>query len=180
MELKEPLEKLFNTLGKQMAKDYYGLDLNFKVVGKLEDSPDYSPDLMILVQTDKVIPNTLMVQNTGWGNEKYATLENLQWNLSVLLKYITNKGVGIILNQSQLRTNDLPYPDEDDYIDHPERFTPLVDETYVLENNTGWVYYLGIDKKIDQHTAFHLSEIESEDWWESLTNEDKKKLEKLY
>jgi len=180
MELKEPIEKLLNTLGSKISKELYDLDLNFKVMGKLEDSPDYSPNLMILVQTDKEIPNTLTVQNTEWGNGKYATLEDLQWNLSHLLKYISNKDVGIILNQPQQRTNDLPFPEEDDYINHPERFTPLVDETYVLDNNTGWVHYLGIDKKIDVDNAYHLSAIEAEDWWEILTNEDKKKLEKLY
>jgi hypothetical protein len=182
MDIKEPIEKLLNTLGSQISKDLYGLDLKFKVVGKLEDSPNYSPQLMILIQTDKEVPNTLTVQNADWGYGKYATLEELQWNLRQLLKYIgiNDQDVGIILNQSQLRTNDLPFPEEDDYIKYPERFTPLVDDTYVLDNNTGWVHYLDWNKKIDVDNAYHLSAIEEEEWWGNLSNEDKKKLQKLY
>lgn len=182
MELTEPIEKLLNTLGSKISKDLYDLDLKFKVVGKLEKNADYSPKLMISIQTDKEIPNTLTVQNADWGYGKYATLEELQWNLTHLLKYlgINDQDVGIILNQSQRRTIDLSFPEEDDYINYPERFTDFSDETYILENNTGWVYYLDFYNKIDQQDATHLSALESEDWWERLTNEDKKKLEKLY
>ena len=182
MELTEPIEKLLNTSGSQISKDLYDLDLKFKVVGELEKSADYSPKLMISIQTDKEIPNTLTVQNADWSYGKYATLEDLQWDLRQLLKYIgiNDQEVGIILNQSQLRTNDLPFPEEDDYINNPERFTTFADETFILENDTGWVYYLDFDNKIDQENATHLSEIEAEEWWERLTNEDKKKLEKLY
>jgi hypothetical protein len=32
------IEKLFNTLGKQMAKEYYGLDLNFEVTSIEEEN----------------------------------------------------------------------------------------------------------------------------------------------
>jgi hypothetical protein len=59
-----------------------------------------------------------------------------------------------------------------------------VGETYVLENNTGWVYYLGTDKKIDQLEAYHITEIEGtlgDDWfWNNLTDQDKRNLERLY
>lgn len=182
MERTESIEKLLNTLGSEISKDLYDLDLKFKVVGELEKSADYSPKLMISIQTDKEIPNTLTVQNADWSYGKYATLEDLQWDLRQLLKYIgiNDQEVGIILNQSQLRTNDLPFPEEYDYINNPERFTTFADETFILENDTGWVYYLDFDNKIDQENATHLSEIEAEEWWVRLTNEDKKKLEKLY
>ena len=70
MDIKEPIEKLLNTLGSQISKDLYGLDLKFKVVGTLEDSPNYSHQLMILIQTDKEFPNTLTVQNADWGYGK--------------------------------------------------------------------------------------------------------------
>ena len=71
MDIKEPIEKLLNTLGSQISKEQYGLDLKFKVMGKLENSPNYSPKLMILIQTDKEVPNTLTIQNADWDYGKY-------------------------------------------------------------------------------------------------------------
>jgi hypothetical protein len=186
-KLKNAIERLFNVLGKKIAKDYYNLDLNFKVVGELKKSPDYLPDLMIQIQTDKKLPTVLRdYTRDGWDQSRYDHFELLQIRLGKLLKYLGFKAndAGLILNPNQWRINDLPYPDEDDYIDHPERFTSLVGETYVLENNTGWVYYLGTDKKIDQLEAYHITEIEGtsgDDWfWNNLTDQDKRNLERLY
>jgi hypothetical protein len=176
----QAVEKLMNTLGKKIAKEFYGLDLNFKVVSKEVDSPYYSPPVMFMVQTDKELPNVLTVQNAEWGYGKYSTILDLQHNLNRLLKYIgiTEAGVGIKTPQGTI--NELPVPKEDDYINHPERFTPLIDETYVLDNNTGWVYYLNWDDTIDTDNAYHLSAIETEEFWENLTIEEKRILEKLY
>jgi hypothetical protein len=176
----QAVEKLMNTLGKKIAKEFYGLDLNFKVVSKEVDSPYYSPPVMFMVQTDKELPNVLTVQNAEWGYGKYSTILDLQHNLNRLLKYIgiTEAGVGIKTPQGTI--NELPVPKEDDYINHPERFTPLIDETYVLDNNTGWVYYLNWDDTIDTDNAYHLSGIETEEFWENLTIEEKRILEKLY
>jgi hypothetical protein len=176
----QAVEKLMNTLGKKIAKEFYGLDLNFKVVSKEVDSPYYSPPVMFMVQTDKELPNVLTVQNAEWGYGKYSTILDLQHNLNRLLKYIgiTEAGVGIKTPQGTI--NELPVPKEDDYINHPERFTPLIDETYVLDNNTGWVYYLNWDDTIDTENAYHLSAIETEEFWENLTIEEKRILEKLY
>jgi hypothetical protein len=133
-----------------------------------------------MVQTDKELPNVLTVQNAEWGYGKYSTILDLQHNLNRLLKYIgiTEAGVGIKTPQGTI--NELPVPKEDDYINHPERFTPLIDETYVLDNNTGWVYYLNWDDTIDTENAYHLSAIETEEFWENLTIEEKRILEKLY
>lgn len=178
----QAIEKLMNTLGKKIAKELYGLDVNFKVVGKEEDSPYYSPPVMFMVQTDKELPNVLTVQDVEWGYGKYGQILDLQRNLNKLLKYIGYnwKDVGIKIQAPQGNIDELPFPEEDDYINHPERFTPLVDETYVLVNNTGWVHYLDWNKKIDVDNAYHLSEIDVEDFWQSLTDEDKRNLERLY
>jgi hypothetical protein len=178
----QAVEKLMNTLGKKIAKEFYGLDLNFKVVSKEVDSPYYSPPVMFMVQTDKRLPNVLTVQNAEWGYGKYATILDLQGNLNRFLKYIGMnwKDVGLALKTPQGTINELPVPKEDDYINHPERFTPLIDKTYVLDNNTGWVHYLNWDDTIDTENAYHLSGIESEEFWENLTIEEKRILEKLY
>ncbi len=70
----QAVEKLMNTLGKKIAKEFYGLDLNFKVVSKEVDSPYYSPPVMFMVQTDKRLPNVLTVQNAEWGYGKYSII----------------------------------------------------------------------------------------------------------
>jgi hypothetical protein len=178
----QAVEKLMNTLGKKIAKELYGLDVNFKVVGKEEDSPYYSPPVMFMVQTDKELPNVLTVQDAEWGYGKYDEILDLQRNLNKLLKYIGYnwKDVGIKIQAPQGNIHQLPFPKEDDYINHPERFTPLIDKTYVLDNNTGWVYYLNWDDTIDTENAYHLSEIETEEFWENLTIEERRILEKLY
>ena len=176
----QAVEKLMNTLGKKIAKEFYGLDLNFKVVSKEVDSPYYSPPVMFMVQTEEELPNVLTVQNAEWGYGKYSTILDLQHNLNRLLKYIGIKEAGVGIKTPQGTINELPVPKEDDYINHPERFTPLIDETYVLDNNTGWVYYLNWDDTIDTENAYHLSAIETEEFWENLTIEEKRILEKLY
>ena len=68
MERTESIEKLLNTLGSEISKDLYDLDLKFKVVGELEKSADYSPKLMISIQTDKEIPNTLTPLKNAEGS----------------------------------------------------------------------------------------------------------------
>lgn len=173
-------EKVLNTLGKRLAKNYYNLDLNFKVTGILEDSPDYQPKLMVVVETDKKVPNVLRRKNQGWNSGRYSTLEDLQYNLGNLFKYIGKEGVGLILNPEQLRIYQFPPLDEQDYLNNPDKFTPLVDKTYVLDNKTGWIYTLYQNDEIDVDNDYHISDIESDDWWADLTKEDKMKLDRLY
>jgi hypothetical protein len=55
-----------------------------------------------------------------------------------------------------------------------------VDETYVLDNETGWTYPLYQNDEIDVDNDYHISDIESDDWWDDLTKEDKMKLDRLY
>ena len=69
---------------------------------------------------------------------------------------------------------------EQDYLNNPDKFTPLVDKTYVLDNKTGWIYTLYQNDEIDVDNDYHISDIESDDWWADLTKEDKMKLDRLY
>lgn len=178
--IKSGVDKLMNSLGKRMVKEIYNLDLNFKVTGILEDSPDYLPKLMVVVETDKKVPNVLRRKNQGWNSGRYSTLEDLQYNLGYLFKYIGKKGVGLILNPEQLRIYQFPPLDEQDYIYNPDKYTTLVDKTYVLDNKTGWTYALYQNDEIDIDNDYHISDIESDDWWADLTKEDKMKLDRLY
>ena len=174
------IEKVLNTLGKRLAKNYYNLDLNFKVTGILEDSPDYRPKLMVTAETDKKVPNVLRRKNQGWNGGRYSTLEDLQYNLGNLFKYIGTQDIGLILNPEQLRLHQFPPLDKQDYVNNPDKFTTLVDNTYVLDNETGWTYVLYKNNEIDVDNDFHISDVESDDWWGELTKEDKMNLDRLY
>lgn len=174
------VEKVLNSLGKKLAKQLYGLDLNFKVTGVLEDSPNYLPKYMILTSTDKKIPYVLKVRNHEWGYGRYSTIEGLQQNLQRLLKYVGSQDLGLLLNSEQPRVWDLDELDEGDYINHPDKFTTLVDDTYVLDNETGWIYTLYNDNLIDVYNGNHITDIDVQEWWDDLTKEDKMKLDRLY
>lgn len=188
-KLKNAIERLFNILGKKIAKDYYNLDLNFEVVGELKNSPNYLPDLMIEIQTDKKLPQVLKnyAQDT-WDQERYDPLESLQTRLGKLLKYLGLKEneVGLILNPNQPRHYNLPEPNENDYIDFPERFLPLMGEnsdygaSFVVVKDSGYVHYLMDDKTIDIDNSYHLSDIDDEWFWNNLTPQDKRNIEELY
>lgn len=174
------VEKVLNSLGKKLAKQLYGLDLNFEVTGVLEDSPNYLPKYMVLVSTDEKIPNVLKVRNHEWGYGRYSTIEGLQQNLQRLLKYVGSQDLGLLLNSEQPRVMDLEVGDAGDYIKHPDEFTTLVDDTYVLDNETGWIYTLYNNNLIDVYNGNHISDIDVQEWWDDLTKEDKIKLDRLY
>lgn len=174
------VEKVLNSLGKKLAKQLYGLDLNFKVTGVLENNPYYGPKYMVLTITDEKIPNVLKVRNQGWGYGRYSTIEGLQQNLQRLLKYVGSQDLGLLLNSEQPRVMDLEVVDAGDYIKHSDEFTTLVDDTYVLDNETGWIYTLYNNNLIDVYNGNHISDIDVQEWWDDLTKEDKIKLDRLY
>lgn len=174
------VEKVLNSLGKKLAKQLYGLDLNFEVTGVLEDSPNYLPKYMVLVSTDEKIPNVLKVRNSDWVYGRYSTIEGLQQNLQRLFKYVGLQDLGLLINPKQPRTWELPELQEMDYINHPDKFTSLVDGTYVLDNETGWVYIVYNDNRIAVDNGNHISDIDVEQWWDDLPKEDKIKLDRLY
>ena len=174
------VEKVLNSLGKKLAKQLYGLDLNFKVTGVLENNPYYGPKYMVLAITDEKIPNVLKVRNQGWGNGRYSTLLNLQENLQHLFKYVGLQDMGLLINPEEKRPWDLLDPDEEDFINNPDKFTTLVDGTYVLDNETGWIYTLYNDNRIDVDNGNHITDIDVQEWWDDLTKEDKIKLDRLY
>ena len=174
------VEKVLNSLGKKLAKQLYGLDLNFKVTGVLENNPYYGPKYMVLAITDEEIPNVLKVRNHEWGYGRYSTLINLQENLQRLFKYVGLQDLGLLLNTEQTRVWDLLDPDEEDYINNPNKFTTLVDGTYVLDNETGWIYTLYNDNRVDVDNGNHITDIDVQEWWDDLTKQDKLKLDRLY
>jgi len=175
-KLKISLEKLFNTLGNQMSDDYYGLQFNFKV-DDLEINDDIG-HYKITVSTDKTVPGTLFVEDSEWTYGKLSIPRYLAWNLESLTKYIGLKGH----IEVELTNVEPPQYFNDDVMvkDYEDDFYVIEDTGTALHIPSGMTYPIYSDGSIDSGNGFHLSEIESEDWWELLTNEDKQNITNFY
>ena len=178
MITEKAIEKLFNTLGREMAMRYYGLDLHFTVL-KVEHINSVEYDIEI--KTDQPIPVIFDVKiepNFIYG--KYAPISDLLGNLSSLLKYVGVKYAHITLPEQTYPESWTRDGDTMDYIEHPQNFIELESVGSVLEIDTGYVYPLFNDGKIDTLNGNSIANIDDEEWWESLNGDDKRKLNDIY
>ena len=177
MVSEKAIEDLLNTLGKKLAMDYYGLDLNFTVVevGEKYGFP------RIVVKTDKQIPMTFEVKiEPGMNAGRFARIGDLMGNLSHIMKYIGLKGVDLVIPEEQTPERYQTVVTPDDFIKHPQDYVELESVGHVLEKDTGYVYPLYQNGKIEPMDSIHLSEIYEDDWWDSLSTEDIYTLENIY
>jgi len=180
MATKIAIEKLLNTLGKQMAMEYYGLDLNFSVID-IEDG-------VIKVKTDKPIPQIFDVKiEPDFTYGKYATIKDLNGNLEHLLKYVGMNHAEIHhpehpINDMWGHVLDIRLAANETYINNPEKFVELESVGSALEKETGYVYPMTtlMFKGIDISMGVSLADIEDDNWWEALSVEDKQKLNDIY
>ena len=179
-EIKESVERLFNTLGTDLFKSLYNKEFNFEITNILRDSDMYYPSIMIFLKTDKPIPSTLRnIKKDSWTQYRYVTPDFMSLNLEKLLKYVGLYNTGVVLENTPYVYKS-PKPNPKDYINNPQNFTTLVDDTWVLDNETGIVYPLLLSNEIDTYGGFHLQDVEEDGWWNSLTEEDKINLDSLY
>jgi len=177
MVSEKAIEDLLNTLGKKLAMDYYGLDLNFTVV---EVSEKYGFP-RIVVKTDKQIPMTFDVKiEPGMNAGRFARIGDLMGNLSHIMKYIGLKNVDLVIPEEQTPERYQTVVTRDDFIKHPQDYVELESVGHVLEKDTGYVYPLYQNGKIESMDSIHLSEIYEDDWWDSLSPEDIHTLENIY
>jgi len=177
MVSEKAIEDLLNTLGKKLAMDYYGLDLNFTVV---EVSEKYGFP-RIVVKTDKQIPMTFDVKiEPGMNAGRFARIGDLMGNLSHIMKYIGLKNVDLVIPEEQTPERYQTVVTRDDFIKHPQDYVELESVGHVLEKDTGYVYPLYQNNKIEVNDSAHLSEIFEDNWWDSLSPEDIHTLENIY
>lgn len=178
MVSEKAIEDLLNSLGKQLAMVYYGLDLNFTVV---EVSEKYGFP-RIVVKTDKQIPMTFEVKTEpGMNAGRFARIGDLLGNLSHIMKYIGLKGVDLVIPEEQIPERYQTVATPDDFIKHPQDYVELESVGHVLEKDTGYVYPLYQNGRIDVNNSIHLSEIfEDGGWWDALSPEDIYTLENIY
>ena len=176
MVSEKAIEDLLNTLGKQLAMDYYGLDLNFTVV---EVSEKYGTN--IVVKTDKQIPMTFEVKiEPNMNASRFARINDLMGNLSHIMKYIGLDNAHVEIPREQTPERYQTAVTRDDYIKHPQDYVKLGSVGHVLEKDTGYVYPLYKNGKIEVADSEHLSNIFEDYWWDSLSPEDIHTLENIY
>ena len=178
MVSEKAIEDLLNSLGSQLAKDYYGLDINFSVV---ELKEKYG-QLYVVVKPDRHIPMTFDVKiEPNMNAGRFARISDLTGNLEYLMKYIGVNDVYIQIKPEHVPERFKTMVSNDDYIKHPQSYVKLESVGHVLEIDTGYVYPLYQNNKIDVDVDFtHLSEIYEDDWWDSLSPEDIHTLENIY
>jgi len=202
-QIKSAIEKLLNSMGKKMAKDYYGLDLNFTVeniTGQSQHAKffgnypmDSSEKIYIYtvdVNTDKTIPSVLdVVIHPDFSYGKYSTYTDLQGNLNYLSRYLGYTFyVDLVNKEDYLEMN---YEDVPPYVLNPDaeiisdkfnfkEYYPFDDNGTILHKKTGYVYPLFINNNIDIDEGYHIAYIENDEWWDALSSEDKGVLNALY
>jgi hypothetical protein len=177
MVSEKAIEDLLNSLGKQLAMDYYGLDLNFTVV---EVGEKYG-FTNVLVKTDKQIPMTFDVKiEPNMNAGRFARIGDLMGNLAYLMKYLGIKNANVEIPQEQTPERYQTVVTRDDFIKHPQDYVELESVGHVLEKDTGYIYPLYQNGKIEPMDSTHLSEIYEDDWWDSLSPEDIHTLENIY
>ena len=177
--LKPALEKLFNTLGNQMTDDYYGMTFDFTINDIKKDRHDI---VKIDISTNPPIPATLFVEDSPWTYGKFSSNHYLVFNLENLTKYL---GLGtnmVEINVDNVDTvEDYPFGDEFDICSHENDFYRFDSNGTALHIPSGYTYPMLQDAcMIDPSDGYHLSNVENEDWWESLTENEKNDLTKIY
>jgi len=76
---------------------------------------------------------------------------------------------------------DYPFGDEFDICSHENDFYRFDSNGTALHIPSGYTYPMLQDAcMIDPSDGYHLSNVENEDWWESLTENEKNDLTKIY
>jgi len=178
MVMEQSVEKLFNTLGKNLAMKYYGLDVHFTVLGVEEiDDKFYE----IKIKTDKPLPVIFDVKTEPeFKYGKYAQIQDLLYNLEYLTRYLGMNGADVHLQQEEWPKTWETQIDKNYYIEHPQEFIELESVGSVVEVETGYVYPLFENDTLDVDSLISLARIEDDEWWDHLSEEDKNKLNRIY
>jgi len=178
--LKPALTKLLNTLGNRMTDEYYGMTFDF-TIGDIKVMGN-SDIIEINVITNPQIPSTLFVEDSPWNHGKFSTGNYLSWNLEYLTKYLGLGSEKVFINiNNMIQSEDMPLGDKFDICSYEDDFYRLDSSATVLHIPSGYTYPINNDLcSIDASDGYHLSNIENDDWWDALTENEKYDLTKFY
>lgn len=199
-DFKIATEKLLNTLGRDMGIKYYGFDTEYEVAGIVDyntgkeitdfDLNDYE-NYTVIVKSKKPLPEIFDVKiEPLFRYGKYAQPEDLKFNLEYLTQYITPNRLGIDLVGPEWKYGDSTYAtpksfeekwgrslerDANDFKANPDAWI-LLSNDVVVDKLTGDSFPLMYNGLIDKTEVWNIARVDDDEWWNSLNDEDKEKL----
>ena len=199
-KLKWSLEKLLNTVGRNLAMKYYGFDSEYEVVSVIdektgEELTDFNlgntENYTATVRAKEMLPEIFDVKiEPLFRYGKYAQPMDLQFNLENLTKYISPNQIAIQLVGPEWKPGENTYRtlqsfedkwgrslerDANDFKANPDAWIPL-DNGSVVDKLTGDSFPLMFNGLIDKTEVWNIARVDDDEWWDSLTDVDKERL----
>jgi len=199
-KLKWSLEKLLNTVGRNLAMKYYGFDSEYEVVSIIDEKTgEEVTDLNLgntenytaTVRAKEILPEIFDVKiEPLFRYGKYAQPMDLQFNLENLTKYISPNQIAIQLVGPEWKPGENTYRslqsfedkwgrsldrDSNDFKANPDAWIELNNGS-VVDKLTGDSFPLMFNGLIDKTEAWNIARVDDDEWWGSLTDLDKERL----
>lgn len=199
-KLKWSLEKLLNTVGRNLAMKYYGFDSEYEVVSIIDEKTDEEvTDLNLgntenytaTVRSKEMLPEIFDVKiEPLFRYGKYAQPMDLQFNLENLTKYISPNQIAIHLVGPEWKPGENTYRtlqsfedkwgrslerDANDFKANPDAWIELNNGS-VVDKLTGDSFPLMFNGLIDKTEVWNIARVDDDEWWGSLTDVDKERL----
>ena len=172
--------KLLNTLGRKTIKEDFGLDLTFEFV-----SEDYVPmiggdeSFQVKVRTDPPIEEVTYVENQSWGPRKFLRPTAITVSLDNLGRYIGFND-NLLVRVTNISTTNYRVFDVVDITEREDDFYIMKSVGTVLHIPTGLTFPYSKDNTVDYYEGTYLEFIDNQEWWDSLSGEDKQALINFY
>ena len=199
-KLKWSLEKLLNTVGRNLAMKYYGFDSEYEVVSIIDEKTgEEVTDLNLgntenytaTVKSKELLPEIFDVKiEPLFRYGKYAQPMDLQFNLENLTKYISPNQIAIQLVGPEWKPGENTYRtlqsfedkwgrsldrDANDFKVNPDAWIELNNGS-VVDKLTGDSFPLMFNGLIDKTEVWNIARVDDDEWWGSLTDLDKERL----
>jgi hypothetical protein len=199
-KLKWSLEKLLNTVGRNLAMNYYGFDSEYEVVSIIdektgEEVTDFNfgdtENYTAIVRAKEILPEIFDVKiEPLFRYGKYAQPMDLQFNLENLTKYISPNQIAIQLVGPEWKPGENTFRtlqsfedkwgrsldrDANDFKANPDAWIELSNGS-VVDKLTGDSFPLMFNGLIDKTEAWNIARVDDDEWWGSLTDLDKERL----
>jgi len=199
-KLKWSLEKLLNTVGRNLAMNYYGFDSEYEVVSIIdektgEEVTDFNfgdtENYTATVRAKEMLPEIFDVKiEPLFRYGKYAQPMDLQFNLENLTKYISPNQIAIQLVGPEWKPGENTYRtlqsfedkwgrsldrDANDFKANPDAWIELNNGS-VVDKLTGDSFPLMFNGLIDKTEVWNIARVDDDEWWGSLTDLDKERL----
>ena len=199
-KLKWSLEKLFNTVGRNLAMNYYGFDSEYEVVSIIDEKTGEevtdsdlgnTENYTATVKSKEPLPEIFDVKiEPLFRYGKYAQPMDLQFNLENLTKYISPNQIAVQLVGPEWNPGENTYRtlqsfedkwgrsldrDANDFQASPNSWIELSNGS-VVDKITGDSFPLMSNGLIDKTEVWNIARVDDDEWWDSLSDEDKRNL----